>query len=305
MIDVRQGTPGSGKSAAAVAQAIDHLRKGGVVAANFRLTDGWADVVASQHPFSKFSSEFRYKLAASLYERFLYIDSLAAVYSINPRKLAVGLHKDKGTYSEGAGLLILDECQLIFNSRKWDKNFSWIEFFTQHRKLGWNVLMIAHSIEMIDSQIRPLAEYQSTFRNLQKVRIPLIGLPISPIPAFVVITRYAGLGAGANTIYSRNLYKLPIWAAKLYDSLYVFSAEHWLTDTLPSTCGAPPDPHSGEGGIFDNVKDWWQSLTPERKKLGSISPTCTWTQFDNIMNDHALKQISSVLNPSWPISLPR
>ena len=228
MIDIRQGTPGSGKSAAAVAQAIDHLKKGGIVAANFKLVDGWADVVASKHPLSSFSSKYRHKLALSLHSRFFYIDSLDAIKGINPRKLAVGLHKDDGSYSEGAGLLILDEAQLIFNSRKWDKNFPWIEFFTQHRKLGWNVLMIAHSIDMIDAQIRPLCEYESRFRNLQKVRIPIIGMPLSPIPAFMVITRYAGLGAGASSIHSRNLYRLPIWAAKLYDSLLVFSADKWL-----------------------------------------------------------------------------
>lgn len=45
MIEIAQGSPGSGKSAVAVARAILHLKRGGVVAANFSLVDGWAEDV--------------------------------------------------------------------------------------------------------------------------------------------------------------------------------------------------------------------------------------------------------------------
>lgn len=247
MIEVCQGTPGSGKSASAVARALLHLRKGGVVAANFSLVDGWADEVAKRLAWSYVSKSYRYDQASSMYNRFYRVNSLSAIRAIDPRAQSVGVYKDNGKYSEGNGLLILDEAQLVFNSRRWEKNFDWIQFFTQHRKLGWNVVMIAHTIEMIDSQIRPLAEYESRFRNLQKLKFPLIGLPMSPIPMFVVIRRYAGLGAGANVIADRDLYPLPLWAARLYDSLHVFDAASWGQDTLPELCGAPPLPPSGGG----------------------------------------------------------
>jgi len=95
---------------------------------------------------------------------------------------------------------------------------------------------------MIDGQIRPLAEYASAFRNLQKIRIPGIGLPLSPFPLFLVIRRYAGLGAGANVVASRDLFPLPLWAARLYDSLEVFSADSWGQDAEPRLCGRPPSP---------------------------------------------------------------
>lgn len=303
MIEVVQGSPGSGKSAVAVARAIEHLSKGGVVAANFRLVDQWSNQVAKRHIFSSFSGSFRYKRALSLYDRFLYVDSLPAVMAIDPRKQAVGVYKDDGSYSEGSGLLILDECQLIFNSRKWDKNFSWIEFFTQHRKLGWHVILIAHSIEMIDSQIRPLAEYSSTFRNLQKVRLPIIGLPLSPIPAFLTIRRYAGLGAGANAVHSRELYKLPLWAARLYDSLLVFSAERWLDDTLPSTCGDPPALLCGAGGYFDVLVNWWANIIPAKRKLSKLSDTCLWSKYHD-QNENVLLLTNEVKTEHlWPLSL--
>lgn len=241
MIEVMQGSPGSGKSAVATARAIDHLRAGGVVAANFSLVNGWSDVVAGQRLVNKIFPQKHYEQSSCLHGRFFTINSLEAIKKIDPKALAVDKHAyKKGRYSEGHGLLILDECQLCFNARKWEKNFEWIEFFTQHRKLGWNVLLIAHTIDMIDSQIRPLAEYESRFRNLQKVKLPMIGLPISPYPVFVVIQRYAGLGAGAGVIASRAMFPLPKWAASLYDSLHVFSRDNWGQDDEPTLCGDPP-----------------------------------------------------------------
>ncbi|MRR55326.1 MAG: hypothetical protein EG822_12600 [Deltaproteobacteria bacterium] len=251
MIEVMQGTPGSGKSAVSVARAILHLCKGGVVACNFSLVEGWAETIvrnklmyrllyALRYFLPDAAPRYLYRKATCLHSRFFRVDSLAAIRSINPVMQAVGIYKYTGKYCEGSGLLILDEAQLIFNARKWDKNMDWIEFFTQHRKLGWNVMMIAHTIEMIDAQIRPLAEFESRFRNMQKLRFPVIGLPMSPYPMFIVIKRYAGLGAGASVIHSRALYPLPLWAARLYDSLLVFSAEHWGMDTTARHCGEPP-----------------------------------------------------------------
>ena len=268
MIEVCQGSPGSGKSAAAVARALLHLRKGGVVAANFSLIDGWSDIVAGKHIFSMLSKQFKYELSDSLYKRFYNVRSLSAIREIFPRSQSVGKYKDTGKYSEGNGLLILDESQLVFNSRKWEKNMDWIEFFTQHRKLGWNVILIAHSIEMIDSQIRPLAEYESRFRNMQKLKIPVLGLPMSPFPLFLVVRRYAGLGAGASVIADRDIYPLPLWAARLYDSLEVFSQEQWETKSTPSLCGNPPAPPPC-GGVGGPVP----SLVKKSKLVGSYWDT--------------------------------
>lgn len=274
MIEVQQGTPGSGKSAAAVARAILHLRKGGVVAANFSLVDGWADEVAKRSFLSRFSPSYRYNLASSLYRRFYRVDSISAIRSINPRAESVGSYADKGKYSEGNGLLLLDEAQLVFNSRKWDKNMDWIEFFTQHRKLGWNVILISHTIEMIDSQIRPLAEYESRFRNMQKLKFPVLGVPLSPFPLFLVIRRYAGLGAGASVIADRDLYPLPLWAARLYDSLEVFSQDSWSKDTIARHCGSAPTPPRGVEAV----------AVPSPVRCSELSPDCLWTAWESYNN---------------------
>lgn len=293
-INVQQGTPGSGKSAVAVARAIAHLRRGGVVAANFRLVDGWAAKCASMDKLcivlrvlslvlpwffrTLYHARFN-SLASSFHSRFSYVSSVTAIMSLKPKESAVWFEKTvKGKYQEGQGLLLLDECQLIFNSRKYEKNFKWIEFFTQHRKLGWDVILIAHDIEMIDKQIRPLCEYESRFRNLQKVRVPLLGLPLSPIPFFVVITRYAGLGAGASTVHSRAGFPLPLWAAQLYDSCLVFSAETWQEETLPEFCGPAPVPLCGAGVGASPVRrsslvgPHWDSYV---QTISQCSPPCS------------------------------
>lgn len=242
---ILQGTKGSGKSACAVAAAIQHLYKGGVVAANFKLKDGWAEKMAARHITSYFSEKYKQRLAYSLWSRFFMVRSVAAIVAINVFDLAIGKKATKvGKYQEGQGLLLLDECQLFLNSRKsmiGDKNMRWIEFFTQARKLGWIEILIAHKSEMIDSQIRDLAEYETRFRNLQKVRIPIIGLPLSPFPLFLGINRYAGLGPGSGTVHSRELLPLPMWAARLYDTKLLFSQDDYAgAASIPEHCGPAP-----------------------------------------------------------------
>lgn len=260
MIDVLQGSLGSGKSAAATAMAMMHIRKGGVVAANFSLVDGWSDEMAKRHIFSYLSDNFRYKTSSSYWQRFFRVGDLEAIRKINPRELSTGVYSNKESYSEGHGLLIIDEAHLFMNARKWQNNEQWIQFFTQSRKIGWNVVLIAHTIEMIDSHIRVLCEYESRFRNLQKVKFPILGFPLSPIPLFLVIRRYAGLGAGASMVADRDLFPLPLWAARLYDSLEIFSANNDIGCGDPLLCGPPPTP----------------SLTAEGPKIrkSSIAPDC-------------------------------
>jgi len=278
MITILQGTLGSGKSATCTAMALDHLKRGGVVATNFGLVDGWAYELAHHSFAGRFSEDRRRINALSHYNRHFHVQSLEAVKAINPKELAEKeLQTVKGKYQEGQGLLILDECQLIFNSRKWEKNMDWIEFFTQSRKLGWDVLLVAHTIDMIDSQIRPLIEFEARFRNLQKIRVPIIGCPLSPIPAFVIVYRYAGLGPGASNVAKKDLAPLPLWAARLYDSLLVFSRDGWGFDKLPRKCGGPPPALCDGGGLF--------SPLPEREPLSNLALDCRWSKWDALQEN--------------------
>ena len=82
-------------------------------------------------------------------------------------------------FSEDYLLLVLDEVQLIFNSRNWmdkgrransgggDSRLDWLEFLSQHRKYGYKVILIAQSAKMIDNQFRMLCEYEINHRKVQ------------------------------------------------------------------------------------------------------------------------------------------
>lgn len=69
-------------------------------------------------------------------------------------------------------LLVIDECQLLFNAREWQhgKNRGeWISFFTQHRKLGYHVILVAQHDRMIDRQIRAVIEYEFIHRKVKNI----------------------------------------------------------------------------------------------------------------------------------------
>lgn len=70
-------------------------------------------------------------------------------------------------------LLVLDECQLMFNARNWNEKGrkEWVSFFTQHRKLGYRVILVCQFAEMIDKQIRSLVEYEFIHRKVKNIGV--------------------------------------------------------------------------------------------------------------------------------------
>lgn len=146
MIYLYSGTPGSGKSYHAI---VDILRKckrktKNRVIANFAVTGLPAD-------------------------RFEFWDNS----DITVARLCqyAAAHHKRGV--EGQCLLVIDEAECIFNSRDWngkgvihsalkrnpETRMDWIRFFSQHRKFGYNVILISQKDTMIDKQIRGLIEY--------------------------------------------------------------------------------------------------------------------------------------------------
>jgi len=223
LIELVQGSPGSGKSAVALCMGIDHLLSGGILATNFDLIPGWSDRLAEQNIYCKLGLKDQKKYSKSLWERCFKVGKPDTLYKLsNEMDYYIKNPKIKKT-REGRALLILDEAQLYFNSRNWQNNFGFIEFFTQHRKLGWNIILVAHYKEMIDKQVLPLVEIESRFRNLKNVRIPLLPIPLSPINTFLIVKFYAGFGPGVGMVHSRSLQFLNLSIANLYDSCEVFA----------------------------------------------------------------------------------
>lgn len=155
MIYLYTGTPGSGKSLHTAEQIVKwiNIYKSPVIA-NF-------DFDISRLKFKGFAG-------------FLKMDNL----SINPESLFrfSEVYKDKRKWRrvpEEHILLIIDECQLIFNCRSWNAKdrAEWISFFTQHRKLGYRIILICQFAEMIDKQIRSLVEYEYVHRKVKNIGI--------------------------------------------------------------------------------------------------------------------------------------
>lgn len=71
---------------------------------------------------------------------------------------------------EGEILLIIDEAQLLFNSREW-QNISrqgWLSFFSQHRHYGYDIILAAQFDRMLDRQVRCLIEYEEIHRKVSR-----------------------------------------------------------------------------------------------------------------------------------------
>lgn len=144
MIYLYSGTPGSGKSLHTANLLYHRLKLGKPILANF---DFRADMCGEK-------------------AQFLFIDNENLV----PERLIwfsrnwFKCHK----FKEGALTLVIDEAQILFNSREWNKvgRSEWLSFFTQHRKYGYDVILIAQFDKMLDRQIRSLIEYEYVHRKV-------------------------------------------------------------------------------------------------------------------------------------------
>lgn len=146
MIYLYSGTPGSGKSLHQACNIYYRLSKGKPVIANFEIN---TDIIKSKR-----LGEFYY----------ISNDILRPELLIKYAKIYFKNHK----FKEGEISLYIDECQLLFNAREWNikGRKDWLSFFTQHRKYGYNIYLVAQFDKMIDRQIRSLIEYEIIHRKV-------------------------------------------------------------------------------------------------------------------------------------------
>ena len=144
MIYLYSGTPGSGKSLHQAKEIYHWLKRGRCCIANFDI-----DVTKIKHCRGNF----------------IYLDNdhLTAETLIKFSRVYFKDHK----FAEGRLRVYIDECQLLFNAREWNKpgRKEWLSFFTQHRKYGYDIFLIAQFDRMIDRQVRSLIEYEVIHRK--------------------------------------------------------------------------------------------------------------------------------------------
>lgn len=153
MITLYSGTPGAGKSLHLASRLYNWMHfKNAPIIGNFH-----CDFKTIKNPKG----------------HFLYLDNS----ELTPECL-IWFSKNYSDYvgrrvKEGEILLVIDEAQLLFNSREWVKTdrAEWCSFFTQHRKLGYEVVLVAQFDRMLDRQIRSLIEYEWIHRKVSNFGI--------------------------------------------------------------------------------------------------------------------------------------
>lgn len=192
MIYLYTGTPGSGKSYHAAADIY------------YRLKKRTKNRVIANFPLSVDSNNFRYVDNSDLTIRYL------TIYSRLHHKVGI----------EGQTLIVLDEAQVIFNSRSWQSDgnsrMEWIKFFTQHRKLGFDFILIAQNDRMLDRQIRCLVEYEISHLKIGNY------FRLLPFTVFLAVQRWYGQKMKLNhevIVYRKRI-------SKLYDTMLMFNSSN-------------------------------------------------------------------------------
>ncbi len=208
MISLYSGTPGSGKSLhlASVIRALS--RRGVPIIGNFRVD------------LSKIS-----KANYTFYPN----DELNPDMLMNfSREYFRNRHM-----KEGALLLVIDECQLLFNSRDWNQKGrnKWLSFFSLHRHYGFDIILVAQMDRMIDRQIRGLIEYEFIHRKLSNYGI--VGKIMSVFlggKIFIAVQVWYPLGEKVGSqIYRANK---KLWS--IYDTFGAFDDADPKKGELPS-----------------------------------------------------------------------
>jgi len=207
-IELYTGFVGSGKSFCAT--------KEGIRIAQAKL--GYRTVLAN-FPVKKkktFLSKFRKKKYKPLRWIYKTNDELTV-------KFLVDLSKEKKwTEKEGSALLIFDEASIKFNARTYQQadRMDWINFLSQSRKLGYDVIFITQDRRMLDRQIRNLCEYESVFKKLNNMFFFKF-LNLFRISLFAKV-RYWN---GTNAMYTKGqltLIKFNKKIADRYDTMKIF-----------------------------------------------------------------------------------
>lgn len=191
-VSILYGQPGTGKTTAATQKAIDYASAGRKVYANYPIDFA---------PITKRKSS---KL------------SNASCWVIPDRPTRADLDAlEGGMESEDTcALLIIDESGLWLNTRSWSSDKSRmdvIDWLTQSRKRGFDVLLIAQHPNMLDKQVRDgCIELFGRCRNMSKVKVfGLFRLPRFHIcrfqfdmnPTSPVLERFVYRGGSAHKTY--------------------------------------------------------------------------------------------------------
>lgn len=204
MIYMYTGTPGSGKSYHVAKDIYTYLNMGRNVIANFEINYGMITGRKKGYFFEKDNFD-------------LTVSWLVDFAELCHKRDAKGRIKEHQTW------IIIDECQLIFNCRSWNdrQRQEWCYFFTQHRKKGYDIILVTQFDRLVDRQIRSLVEYEVKHRkvnNFGKGGI-ILSLLTFGHPVFAAIEYWYGVKerCGMTMMLGRKKYYAMYDSYKMFD----------------------------------------------------------------------------------------
>ncbi len=206
MITIYTGTPGSGKSYHAARDIVARLKRGGGLIANFPVNESAVRKCKSHVEYWDNSELTAQRLAA---------------YAVAHHKIGV----------EGQCLVVIDECQVIFNCRDFARQdrMEWINLFSQHRKMGFDFILITQHDRMMDRQIRYLVENEVKHRKLNNYGLggTILSLLTFHSTWFIAIEYWYG---GNRLKLNQQMFRYQKRYEKVYDSYRLFSDMAGLSD---------------------------------------------------------------------------
>lgn len=209
------GTPGSGKSYHVAKDIYFYLHHGRNVIANFGVNYGMVPEGRAPYPVTGLKKGYFFEK-----DNF----ELDAKWLMDFARLC---HRRdaRGRIIEHQTWLVIDECQLIFNCRSWNdsRRQPWCTFFNQHRKLGYDIILVTQYDRLVDRQIRSLVEYEVKHRkvnNFGKGGV-LVSLLLLGRPMFAAVEYWYAVKekSGTSVMVGRRRYY------EMYDSYQVFAPD--------------------------------------------------------------------------------
>lgn len=255
MITLIDGTPGAGKTFAAMRIIAAALGDDKMVVTNCALKPDWALRCAKENPVRRVIPHAAARRAVKLEPRVFVSQDLDEIFRV----------RVPGA-DEGRWVVVLDEAHRWMNSRMWaaqgQRRQEIIDWFTAHRHYGCDVYLLTQYVEMIDKQVRHLIEYRTRVRNLKRERIA--GVRIFPCNLFAAVTELEGSKAkrrqktdfyllnrrirGMYDTHSLALDDAPadtIWLPAPPPETAQAEAAHAAAAAPPGACAAaPPDPET-------------------------------------------------------------
>lgn len=172
MIYFFTGKPGNGKSLHMAEIIYNSLLKGKNVISNIDINMHSFDGIKHKEKLGNFIYISNREWLTNAYRKsdaktgFSYINGLYS-YALNFHK-----KNARGQIMEGQTILVLDECQELFNTRTWNRSdrLDWCQFFRMHRHYGYDCYLISQDDKVIDKQIRSILQKEIEHRCINNYK---------------------------------------------------------------------------------------------------------------------------------------